>query len=139
MHSIGDLPRFAKIGLLILVPVIIGLFFFINPEKGGVFPECIFHKITGYYCPGCGSQRAFHAFLHLDVRGVLRNNLLFLPGGAAVTYGILLPVVNRVFHKNYPNVLYNKWTPLLFFAIIVAFGILRNLPYYPFSLLAPGN
>jgi hypothetical protein len=138
MRSIYDLPRFAKIGLLILIPVILALFFFIKPEEGGIFPECIFHNLTGYYCPGCGSQRAFHAFLHFDVSGVLRNNILFLPGGAVVTYGILLPVVNRVFHKNYPNILYNKWTPLIIFVIIVMFGIMRNLPYYPFSMLAPG-
>lgn len=138
MHSIGDLPRFVKIGLIVCVVAIIGLFFLVNPEKGGIFPECIFHSATGYYCPGCGSQRAFHSFLHLDFMGVIRHNILFLPGGALVTYGILLPVVNRLFRKSYPNFLYNKRVPLIILIVIVLFGILRNLPFPPFLMLAPG-
>ncbi len=27
-------------------------------------PACLFHTITGYYCPGCGGSRAILAFFH---------------------------------------------------------------------------
>ncbi|MDE6271311.1 MAG: DUF2752 domain-containing protein [Muribaculaceae bacterium] len=27
-------------------------------------PRCTLRMLTGYDCPGCGSQRAFHALLH---------------------------------------------------------------------------
>lgn len=27
-------------------------------------PRCFFKAATGYDCPGCGSQRAFHALVH---------------------------------------------------------------------------
>jgi hypothetical protein len=139
MRSIFDLPKFAKIGLVLFFAAMAALFFFFNPEEKGLFPECVFHSMTGFYCPGCGAQRAIHHFLHLEIGGVLRNNLLFLPGMAVIFYGISLPLVNRYFGTNYPNYLYNKWVPLIMFIIIVVFGILRNIPYFPFTLLAPGN
>lgn len=41
----------------------------------GKFPECIFLKITGYYCPGCGNTRSLLAFLHGDIIGALHNNI----------------------------------------------------------------
>ena len=34
-----------------------------DPSDGGA-PVCAFKYLTGYDCPGCGSQRAFHALLH---------------------------------------------------------------------------
>ncbi|MBN1819443.1 MAG: DUF2752 domain-containing protein [Prolixibacteraceae bacterium] len=137
MQSIGKLPGFAKLGLFLVLLIISAIFFFLNPEEEGVFPECIFHSVTGYYCPGCGSQRAFHNLLHLNFTGVVSNNLLFLPGMLVLIYGIALPFINRRFNTNYKNILYNKWTPLWIFIIIILFAVLRNLPYYPFSVLAP--
>ena len=32
-------------------------------------PPCVFHKWTGYYCPGCGGTRAVKALLRGDVIG----------------------------------------------------------------------
>ena len=29
-----------------------------------MFKVCIFHEITGLYCPGCGGTRAFFSLLH---------------------------------------------------------------------------
>jgi hypothetical protein len=56
-----------------------------------------------------------------------------------VIYGVVLPAVNRKFGVNYPNFLYYKWTPLWILIIVILFAVLRNLPWYPFSLLAPGS
>lgn len=33
-----------------------------DPSEGGL--KCTFKLLTGLDCPGCGSQRAFHAILH---------------------------------------------------------------------------
>jgi len=138
MHSNGKLPLVLKIVLLAVIAGIIALFFLVSPEKKGIYPECVFHSLTGYYCPGCGSQRALHSLLHLDFKGVVSNNILFLPGLVVMCYGIAIPEINRRFNKNYKNFLYNKWTPLWIFVIIILFAVLRNLPYYPFNVLAPG-
>ena len=31
------------------------------------FPGCVFEKVTGFYCPGCGGTRACFALLHLQL------------------------------------------------------------------------
>ncbi len=39
------------------------------------FPECFFHKATGYWCPGCGNTRSVTHMLHGHFVLALRNNI----------------------------------------------------------------
>ncbi len=48
-------------------------------------PPCVFHKWTGYYCPGCGGTRAVKALLRGDVIGSFFYHPVVLYG--AVLYG----------------------------------------------------
>ena len=43
----------------------------------GIGIPCLFYKITGLLCPGCGNSRAAIALLQLDLRKALKWNLLF--------------------------------------------------------------
>lgn len=36
----------------------------VDPAAGGTAPRCLLRALTGYDCPGCGTQRALHALLH---------------------------------------------------------------------------
>lgn len=125
-------------GLLLGISLIAVLFFFLNPNEHVIFPRCVFYSFSGYYCPGCGSQRAIHSLLHLNIAGVVQNNFLFLPAVAAIIYHFLHSVLNRWFNWRLPNIFYMKNTPWVIFSIIMLFWLLRNLPVYPFSVLAPG-
>ncbi|WP_225974845.1 DUF2752 domain-containing protein [Arachidicoccus ginsenosidivorans] len=42
------------------------------------FPKCPFRSLTGLQCPGCGSQRAIHDLLNLDILGAFRENALMV-------------------------------------------------------------
>jgi hypothetical protein len=44
------------------------VYFSYNPVKVNLFPPCLFHELTGLQCPGCGSQRAIHSLLHLEIK-----------------------------------------------------------------------
>jgi hypothetical protein len=126
-------------GILLLLILALAVFFFvINPEKFSFLPQCPFHYFTGWYCPGCGSQRALHCLLHLDIAGVFSYNFLFLPAALFILYHYLHPLLNRWFKWNLPNLFYKKNTPWVVFVIVVVFWVVRNLPWYPFCLLAPG-
>ena len=129
--------RILNIGLLIIISGLAVLFFVLNPAKHSIFPRCLFNSLTGYYCPGCGSQRAIHSLLHLDFAGVISYNFLFLPALLLIIYHYLHPLFNRIFHWNLPNVFYLKNTPWIILGVVILFWILRNLPFYPFSVLAP--
>ncbi|MCY1720603.1 DUF2752 domain-containing protein [Prolixibacteraceae bacterium Z1-6] len=132
------MKKILNTGLLLGVIGVAVLFFVLDPNKHELFPRCIFHSLTGAYCPGCGSQRALHSLLHFDIAGVVSYNLLFLPAGLFLLYHYLHLVLNRLFKWKLPNLFYMKNTPWVIFAIVIVFWITRNLPWYPFSVLAPG-
>ncbi|NLB26296.1 MAG: DUF2752 domain-containing protein [Bacteroidales bacterium] len=111
----------------------VSLLYFFNPASSGIFPPCPFHTITGLYCPGCGSLRALHNLLHLNLPGVTANNILVIPVIILIFYHIIW----SIFKPARTNILYHKYTPLLIFFIIIIFWILRNIPVYPFILLSP--
>ena len=132
------MKRILNTGLLIGFTGLAVLFFILDPAKHDLFPRCLFNSITGYYCPGCGSQRAVHSLLHLDFAGVVSYNFLFLPAALLIFYHYLHPVLNRFFGWKLPNVFYFRNTPLIILGVIMLFWILRNIPFYPFTILAPG-
>ncbi len=127
-----------RAGLAVAVGVLLVLYFF-DPEDVRFFPRCPFHTITGYFCAGCGSQRAIHSFLHLRFSDAFSHNFLVFPAAVILLYHYAYPWINRQFRWKLPNLLYMKNAPWYILGVIMVFFILRNLPYYPFTWLSPGN
>ena len=55
---------------LALLPIMLGLSLLYQagifiPTK--IFPPCMFHALTGFSCPGCGSTRAVSALFRLSL------------------------------------------------------------------------
>lgn len=103
---------------------------------GNFFPKCIFHEATGYWCIGCGLTRALHALVHGDIARAFSMNplaMLVLPlmplmllHERGVRPAVLQPLMSVVM------------TPKLWMILLPAYWIARNLPWWPFTLLAPG-
>jgi len=125
------------LGVLLVILVIAFLYFFVNPSSVNYFPKCPLYVTTGIYCPGCGSQRATHELLHLHFLGVFKQNALYVLGLLILIYHIVVNSLNSFFHKKIYNYIYHPKTPWILLIIIFVFWILRNLPFYPFNLLAP--
>ncbi len=109
------------------------LLYFADPVKNSIYPPCMFHELTGLHCPGCGTARALHRLVHLDLMGALRMNPLFV---------IAMPFVGYLLWRDYAPgrkrvCLHPAWLWGML-AVVILFGILRNLPWAPFSWLAPG-
>lgn len=108
------------------------------PEHARFYPPCLFHQLTGLHCPGCGSTRCLHALLHLRVGEALQKNMLVV---------FVLPFIGMSatrwwwrWSRGLPPVIMKPVSPWLMSFIgitVVAFGVLRNLPWPPFTLLAP--
>ena len=131
------MKKIIQFGLLTIIIGLAILFYFVNPKEHQLFPKCIFHSVTSYHCPGCGSQRAIHNLLHLNFGGVVSNNFLFLPAMLLVAYHYIHPILNKLLQWELPNIFYYKNTPWIIFGVVILFWILRNLPFYPFNILAP--
>ncbi|MEU8382534.1 DUF2752 domain-containing protein [Streptosporangium sp. NPDC048865] len=114
----------------------------VDPNEPGHYPTCPFLMLTGLYCPGCGGLRAVYALVHRDPVTALGLNPFVV---------LMVPVL---------VVLWGRWTlrawsggsagksggapagksirPVyvwLSLALMVAFWIVRNLPFGEF--LAP--
>ncbi|MGE5324648.1 MAG: DUF2752 domain-containing protein [Actinomycetota bacterium] len=47
------------------------------PSRYSFYPRCPFYASTHLLCPGCGSTRALHELLHLNLAGAWHYNALF--------------------------------------------------------------
>lgn len=99
------------------------------------FLPCIFKAMTGLDCPGCGLTRAMHALVHFDLYRAFRMNAFFI---------VSVPLVTLLMWRLYrplPAVLEAAIKPLAnpwpWVVAVPMFAVLRNLPWYPFYLLAP--
>ena len=127
-HLVGP-PLVAAGAMAVLAHVAV-----VDPNEPGHYPTCPFHALTGLWCPGCGSLRALHALTQGDVAAAAGLNVLTVA---------VLPVLLVVFVRWTMR----TWTgapPILavrpayiwgLFGLVVAFGVVRNLPWA--GVLAP--
>jgi len=104
------------------------IFFLYNTENERYFLPCIFYQLTGYQCPGCGTQRAIHSLLHLNIKqGFFYNPILVI----AIPLIILLVYLEHFKGKNrFPKLhkaLSSKIFILIVFIFIMTYWILRNI------------
>lgn len=110
-----------KYFLLFIAGILVAYYFFFGHSSVFYLP-CIFNSFTGYQCPGCGGQRAFHELLHGNFSQAFQlNPLIFV---------VLFVVLLKILSWKYPIIktsLNNKWIfgSLLF--LILLFTIFRNL------------
>lgn len=97
-----------------------------DPSDSIWFPKCPFLMITGLECPGCGSQRALHALLHLDIGGALRHNALMVVSIPLLAVLAAAGALKHRFPRFYEAVTGRGvvWTV---FGVIVLWWILRNV------------
>lgn len=109
-----------------------------GPNSIPWLPGCTFHRLTGWNCPGCGMTRAAHATLHGQIDEAFRFNplgMILLPLACA---GVAIEVLGWVRGKPLPFRLNvgatGAWVIVW---LVIGFWILRNLPWWPFTMLAP--
>ena len=101
---------------------------------------CTFYLLTGLYCPGCGAGRACYSILHLRFADAFCYNPLMT---------ILLPLIGLyiavraadwiITGGNHIDGKISAKALLWLLILIMIYGGLRNIPVFPFTLLAPGG
>ena len=110
---------------------------YFDPTKAGFFPVCPLYSLTGFACPGCGLTRGFHALFHGDVLTALDFNALIPVWTAIFGYVFVSLALLAVRGKGLP--MWPTWPRFLwtFMIALLVFGVVRNIPIYPFSILFP--
>ncbi len=110
---------------------ILGLAYFIDPLRCPWCPRCLWHALTGWYCPGCGMTRAAHELAHGHLQAALHLNALFVLALPVLLLTGLLDRRTILRWSSKPAV----WLGLV--VVVVVFGFIRNIPVSPFTELVP--
>jgi len=130
-----DRALWVSLGVLLLAAAA----FFLRQNGVSSFPVgCVFRDLTTLDCAGCGMTRAAHATLNGDLAMAFRYNplgMILLPVAA---FGFGLEILGWVRDKPLPFRLRpGKKTTWTIVSLVLAFWILRNIPVWPLTLLAP--
>ena len=131
-------PPKVRFTLLSFFLMIFFVVLYIQPatKTNHVYPPCVFHLITGWHCPGCGTLRGLSCLVHGDFIGFWNKNkllILFIPYFTAeyILYAM------KCFGIKRSKYFFSSTYIWIFFVVIVLYWILRNIPVYPFTSLAP--
>ncbi|MGE0140355.1 MAG: DUF2752 domain-containing protein [Ilumatobacteraceae bacterium] len=107
---------------------------------GSRFPGCTFHRLTGWWCPGCGLTRGVHHLLRGDVIGALGSNV-FTPFVVIAVVAAWASWARRSFGFS-PSRLragahVRQRAGACIIVAMAAYSVARNLPFDPFAALAP--
>ncbi|MBY0460011.1 MAG: DUF2752 domain-containing protein [Gemmataceae bacterium] len=107
------------------------------PTRDSRYPKCFHYKLSGTHCPGCGTARALHFALNGDLARAAGNNVFSLVALPVVLVATVPKLVRWVLGRPQSDWrLGARWVKLLV-VLLLLFWISRNIPLYPFTLLAP--
>ncbi|MBY0514096.1 MAG: DUF2752 domain-containing protein [Gemmataceae bacterium] len=130
----GTILVFAVLGVAAGVYVLAA----VPPTDDSFYPRCQLHSTTGLHCPGCGTTRALHALLNGRVEQALAFNPLAFVAvpiiGWSLVKSLRMSYLGRPVRR--PSARY-RYLPWVLVSVLLLFAVLRNLPWHPFTLLAP--
>ncbi|MBW4705488.1 MULTISPECIES: DUF2752 domain-containing protein [unclassified Micromonospora] len=98
-------------------------------------PSCLLKLTTGLDCPGCGGTRALWYLLHADLPAAARHHVVFVFAVPFLAYLFVAWAGKQAFGWRLPELRLSSPVIGGFLAVWLAFSVLRNLPWPPFTAL----
>lgn len=76
--------------------VVAVVYYSYEPTPDTFYPQCVFLRLTGWQCAGCGMQRAVHSLLHLRIAEAFHYNAYFV-----VVMPLLLALLFQYYWRNH--------------------------------------
>lgn len=112
--------------------VALGVVSLVDPSERALTPPCPLRALTGLDCPLCGATRATHALVRGQLATALDFNALYVVAVPLVgVVGLVWLVRGRL-----PAILRRASAAWVLLSVGVAFAVVRNLPFEPFSVLS---
>jgi len=109
--------------------------YFFDPHHSSIYPVCVFHKLTGLECPGCGTLRGTYELLHGHFIAAFHDNALFM-----LTLPFLMWLAGRYLFRlargrsTAAIIIRPSWL-WIWLGVMIVFTVLRN--FSAFSWLSP--
>lgn len=123
--------------LLIGVAAFAWVFLMADPAKQVVLPPCTLYRQTGLLCAGCGGTRAVFHLAHGRVGSAFRCNAFFVLLVPVIALYGLRHLFGETFPFRLPSLSFTPRTVTTLLVLALLFTIVRNIPRYPWNLLAP--
>jgi hypothetical protein len=129
----GARERFLALVALSALAVSAALLAIVDPASAGFFPPCLFHTLTGFDCPGCGSLRGLHQLLRGHPVAAFRFNPLMLLALPFEMYALASWLTRQLTVWSLPRVRVSPASIWVLLAAILLFWVFRNMPFYPLA------
>jgi Protein of unknown function (DUF2752) len=134
MELVSRKPWTLLSALLLGVALIV---WFFRSRLMNLMPPCYFHRYTSLHCPGCGGRRCVTAVGQGRFFDALHMNALVVVLVAAAVLLLGRQVWREWRFGNGGIIDISSRSGWLIAWGIIAFWVLRNVPIWPFTLLAP--
>jgi len=122
------IKKYKSILFIAIIAVAAIWFYRFNPAEDELFLKCPFKTVTGWDCPGCGSQRAIHELLHLNFGKAFYYNPLMVSLIPYVMLGFAFEIdsVKNRFPKT-RKFLFGTKAIFILLIVIIVFFVMRNI------------
>lgn len=112
---------------VVLITAIIAIYF-INPVDYVWVPKCPTKMMFGINCPGCGLQRAAHAFVHGHIKEAIGYNLFFVVAFPYLIAVIICGLIKRErLRRKLTHILESKFLTYGYITLFFVWFIVRNI------------
>ena len=134
----AKIPQWAAYVLLAAAGAIgLAVVYLFDPREPGTYPVCPFLGLTGWHCPGCGTLRALHQLMRGNLGAAFGFNFYAMLALPAIAWWLAAGFLRACGWPAPPRrFIPARWIWALL-AAVLAFWLLRNLPFAPVNILAP--
>lgn len=117
--------RSVRILWVLLGVMFLIIYFLFDPLESTWMPQCVFHRLTGLQCMGCGSQRVVHSLLHGDFERAWQSNAFLVCSLPFILFLIFTEFNRRHFPVLYRRV-HSRTTIIITAAMLLTWLPVRN-------------
>ncbi|BCP44988.1 membrane protein [Mycobacterium intracellulare] len=101
----------------------------------GPLPVCPTKALLGIDCPGCGSLRMLYSLMHGNVLAAARFNALGLAAVVLLVWAYLAWTYGHVVGRRVRSWQHRRWAAAVTLSLVLAWFVVRNIPFAPFTAL----